>query len=288
MLHEVRTIGALMNQAPRMIAPDDPLDLAEAVMRGTHARHWPVVRDRSLVGVLSLRDLLAAQAPAGAACIGRADQLRAYHIMSTASIVARPGDELVAVAEIMSRHHLSTLPVVRDEELLGVVTIDHLVEEAVLLLRDEERELGVAPIVARLMTYAPLYTIQLLERADVAQAIMQRFQVRHLPVLRDQQLVGMLSDRDLLGALRSSLDPASAILVGEVMTQGLETATTDADAAEAGAVLIDRRIGALPVLRQDRLAGILTKGDFLRYLVAMAPSTRRHTLAQRPKGTFRQ
>jgi acetoin utilization protein AcuB len=264
-----QTVGALMSTAPMLINPDDPLDQAESVMRGTGARHWPVVRDRAFVGMLSLRDLLGVRVTLGETVNS---PRRAGELMSRSRLTAHPDDDVVSTAAVMNRHRLWCLPVVSGDELVGVVTLNHFVEHAIGMLREEERELGLPPTVARLMTYAPLGTVGLLERVDVAQALMRAYQIRHLLVMRGARLIGVLSERDILEVLRSSLEPASAILVGEIMTSAIATTTPEDEAAEAASTLIDRNIGALPVVRRGRVIGILCKSDLLRYVIAMGPA----------------
>lgn len=268
-----RTVSNLMTEAPMLVNPEDPLDLTESLMRRIHARHLPVVQDRSLVGIVSLRDLLTVHLPNDEGIhSNHYSELKARHVMRTTGIVAHPDDDLVTAAGIMNRHRLSCLPVVHEDGLVGIVTLDHFVEHVVMMLREEEAEVGIAPLVGRLMTYSPLATVQVHERVDLAQSMMKQYGVRHLPVMKADILVGMLSEQDILDGLRSSLDPASAILVGEIMTPAPQTTTPETEATAAGSLLVKKSIGALPVLRGKRLLGILSKSDFLSYLMAVAPS----------------
>jgi CBS domain-containing membrane protein len=98
--------------------------------------------------------------------------------------------------------------------------------------------------------------------------------IRHLPVLDDdgEQLVGIVSQRDLFrsalakalgygeSAQRKLLDTFS---VKEVMTTDVITTTPDTPLIEAARVLMEHKIGCLPVVENGRLVGILTEGDFV-------------------------
>jgi CBS domain-containing protein len=101
--------------------------------------------------------------------------------------------------------------------------------------------------------------------------------VRHLLVMTEGQLVGILSDRDLkramdpgrskkrllnLGGLFFLLEP---ILVREIMTPNPVTISPDATAQEAAAVMVAERFGALPVERKGKTIGIVTETDLLRH-----------------------
>jgi acetoin utilization protein AcuB len=102
---------------------------------------------------------------------------------------------------------------------------------------------------------------------------MQQQQIRHLPVLEADRLVGIVSDRDIRLVLPS---PATSLAVwelhyllakltvGEIMSRFVATITPDATVAEAVRRLLRHKIGALPVLDNRHLLGILTRTDVLR------------------------
>ena len=85
--------------------------------------------------------------------------------------------------------------------------------------------------------------------------------LRHLPIVDDQQrLLGIVSDRDLLGAVNRPEDTP----IGDVMSSDVRTVFEDTPAREAAAVMVQLKIGSLPVLDADRkLVGVVTETDFL-------------------------
>ena len=119
------------------------------------------------------------------------------------------------------------------------------------------------------------------ETATISEAvrIFQALEIRHLPVVNAaSELVGMLSDRDLraftipdvidgewIGAIQIALEARVATLMsGDALSVDL-----DADAAEIADLLLDNRIGAVPVVDGDgRLAGIVSYVDILRAFAA--------------------
>jgi CBS domain-containing protein len=264
-------LSTIMTSNPLVLTPEDTLERAEAVMRVAHARHWPVARERALVGVVSLRDLLEVQRPdAPEERLEHWVRLKTGHVMTQARVVAHPDDDLLHAAVQMHRHRLSCLPVIEHQRLVGLVTLDHMVEQAVALIEEAERDTGRTQTVAQVMTADPLATVQVLERIDEAQSTMRQYGVRHLPVLNGDRLIGVLSEGDILDVLRNSLEDASGIVVGEVMTQAPETTIPEAAAADAARELMHKQIGVLPVLSQRRLVGVLAKSDFLRYIIDAA------------------
>lgn len=101
--------------------------------------------------------------------------------------------------------------------------------------------------------------------------------IRHLPVLEDGRLVGMVTDRDLRLAMppvwANQHDELQQALhrrtVGELMITDLITTTPDTPVEEAGKILYEKRIGCVPVIENDELVGILTETDLLRAFVEL-------------------
>ena len=114
-----------------------------------------------------------------------------------------------------------------------------------------------------------------------AQNCMTRGRVRHLPVVRDGRLVGLMTHRDVLAASFSffaDVDPSeqrrvfTTILVKEVMHRDLLTVGPDATVSEAAQILLRNKYGCLPVVDAvGNLLGILTESDFLRLTVRLLP-----------------
>jgi CBS domain-containing membrane protein len=107
----------------------------------------------------------------------------------------------------------------------------------------------------------------------MADTLMRSARIRHLPVLDDDgRLVGIVSQRDLFfNALVRALGFGSTardrlldtIVVKEVMTENVVTTTPEAEIAQAAQVMVDRKIGCLPVVDADVLVGILSESDIV-------------------------
>lgn len=111
------------------------------------------------------------------------------------------------------------------------------------------------------------------DELSLADDLMQASRIRHLPVLNDQgRLVGILTQRDLfhsalvraLGFGTTARDKMlKTIVVKDVMTDTVHTTTADTPLDEAARLMLDHKIGCLPVLEGETLVGILTEGDFV-------------------------
>jgi CBS domain-containing protein len=103
------------------------------------------------------------------------------------------------------------------------------------------------------------------EEDSVAQAVemMLWAGVRHLPVVRGTQVVGVLTEGGILAQKTQPLVTQGVTRVGDVMRQPAEVAAPDDDVGDAAARMAKNRIGCLPVARNGSLVGILTRSDVL-------------------------
>jgi CBS domain-containing protein len=231
-------------------------------MRTCRVRHLPVVAP-ALVGVLSIRDLVAAdeEAPVG-------------DVMSAPAQSVAPAASVSSACDKMLARDRSCLPVVQGSALAGIFTATDALRYAHVALEADARAMGRAEQVAQIMTPRPLVTAAPAATLTSAWRMMCAAGVRHLPVVSDDRLCGILSDRDVLAASRGSLrdhdDGAPAVRVADAMSTRLSTIGTDQPASEAAATLLRRRVGALPVLRGRELCGMLTVADFLHWILAHA------------------
>ncbi len=110
--------------------------------------------------------------------------------------------------------------------------------------------------------------------ADALQ-LMHREDVRHLPVVEGQRLVGVVSDRDLLFALGwmpesgpGAGGPRAGATVEELMHADPEVVSPGDTVVSAAVQMSVHRIGCLPVMDGERLVGIVTEMDLLKAYVA--------------------
>jgi len=119
-----------------------------------------------------------------------------------------------------------------------------------------------------------VHTVKRNDELAIADALMKQARVRHLPVLdEDGEVCAVVSQRDLFrGALLRALGYGARaeelmlkqVPVKDAMSSEIHTTTPDTPVADAARVMIERRIGCLPVVENGRLVGIVTETDFVR------------------------
>jgi acetoin utilization protein AcuB len=131
-----------------------------------------------------------------------------------------------------------------------------------------------------------LITVRPQDSVETAVALLRQRGVRHLLVIDKKELVGIISDRDIkraldpqkrgkkklmsLGGLYFLLEP---FFVREIMTRDVVSVEPDLSAQEAASIMVAERFGALPVVRNGELIGIVTETDLLRYFAKAEVAT---------------
>ncbi len=121
-----------------------------------------------------------------------------------------------------------------------------------------------------------LVTLNADSKLGFANDIMYLGRIRHLPVVKGETVVGILTQRDLYRASLTSIltnwkenkEFLDSIRVSEVMSKNVVTINPDATIVEAAQVMVDKKVGCLPVVKEkDKLVGLITETDVLQYFV---------------------
>jgi acetoin utilization protein AcuB len=122
--------------------------------------------------------------------------------------------------------------------------------------------------------------VTLSPEASVAEALTlcRERRIRHIPILEEGRLVGLVSDRDLRDASPALGDAERAstlqeIRVGDVMTREVSTAVPQDPIENVAQEMYELKIGSLPVVGEEdeeKLLGIVTSSDVMRALVTLA------------------
>lgn len=126
-------------------------------------------------------------------------------------------------------------------------------------------------------------TVQETETMLDAAMIFTRSSLRHLPVMRDTKLVGVLTERDVKRFTPGLLSGVSSeqynhllesTPLTKVMTRDPVTLKPDQHVADAAEIFSTKRFGCLPVVDEGKLVGIVTTSDMLKLLAKMMKDKR--------------
>ncbi len=119
-----------------------------------------------------------------------------------------------------------------------------------------------------------VHTLGRNDKLSVADNLMQNKNIRHVPVIDEfGKICAVISQRDLYrGALFKAMGYGSHMIdklfdnyvVKEAMSNELYTTTPEATLQEAVAIMLENKVGCLPVVNQGKLAGIVSESDFLK------------------------
>ncbi|MBM4301905.1 MAG: CBS domain-containing protein [Deltaproteobacteria bacterium] len=121
-------------------------------------------------------------------------------------------------------------------------------------------------LVSQIMS-SKIVTISPGKRVGQALKLMQKHQIRHLPVMEQNRMVGWITSRDLREVLLASM--LEDIKVGDVMVQAPLSVTPDTEVEEAARLIHEHKIGGMPVMEGDQMKGVITMLDLISAFIAM-------------------
>lgn len=117
--------------------------------------------------------------------------------------------------------------------------------------------------VRELLDGRQILTVKPDDSLATAAQLMAWANVRHLPVLRDAELIGVLSERDVLRYTAAEGEQGRADLVERAMSSPPLTAHPEDDVIEVEERMLSEKLGCLPIVEKGRLIGLLTTIDLL-------------------------
>jgi acetoin utilization protein AcuB len=119
--------------------------------------------------------------------------------------------------------------------------------------------------------------VETFDSISIARQLMAKHRINQLPVLDNDVLVGIVTDRDLRDAYPTSMMIdrgeaidrfADSVTVEEVMSHDVFTVRPDTPLKKAVGLLRRHRIGSLPVVKNRNLVGIITRSDILDFVLS--------------------
>jgi acetoin utilization protein AcuB len=119
--------------------------------------------------------------------------------------------------------------------------------------------------------------VETFDSIGIARQVMAKHRINQLPVLDNEALVGIVTDRDVRDAYPTSMMIdrgeeidrfADSVTVEEVMTHNIFTVGPETPLQQAVSLLRRHRIGSLPVVQNKKLVGIITRSDILDFVLS--------------------
>ncbi len=131
-------------------------------------------------------------------------------------------------------------------------------------------------LVHQWMNRQPLF-VSPIDRLTAAAELMAQKRLRHLLVIEDGRLCGILARSDVLRAAPAGSNPFSAVIapeafaatVREAMSTAIVTVAPDLPIEDAARLMSEQKIGILPVLSGSQTIGVVTRSDLFRAFIAM-------------------
>ena len=133
---------------------------------------------------------------------------------------------------------------------------------------------GKEGFVTDIMMGSPV-TLKPEDTLDLANDIISLGRIRHIPVVDAGRLVGLLSERDLMGAAashvfrlkqKSKSALLKSVLIRDVMKKRVVTVSPETSIKDAAHLMADKKIGCVPVVINGAIVGLVTTTDILRYV----------------------
>jgi CBS domain-containing membrane protein len=137
---------------------------------------------------------------------------------------------------------------------------------------------GKEGVVREIMMGSPV-TLKPEDTLDLANDVIALGRIRHIPVVDDGRLVGILTERDLIGAAASQIFGLKqksksallkSVLIKEVMKKRVVTAAPDTPIKDVAHLMAEKKIGCVPVVSAGVVVGLVTTTDILRYVERLA------------------
>ena len=242
---------------------DDSLKLVLDLMKKYDITKIPVTEEKKFFGLVT-DNVIAYKLGSIRKRAITASRLHASSVTEKEVTVISPEEEVKNILKSVGEPGPTMLPVVEKEKLIGVVTKADL-----LPLVTNKNQL-------HSIMQKKVYTVNLDDRVIHARRIMITNNIARLPVLEEKKLVGIISDVEIalafaslkksfsLGKQKHHLDE---LLVKDVMRTPVVWSNPSISISDAAQLMLKQNVGALPLLENDKLVGMVTRTDLLKTIV---------------------
>jgi CBS domain-containing protein len=254
-----KKVEELMTSPPVCISKDSPVGKALSLMLDHDFSHLIAVDGKRVAGVVSMWDLVDVLGSSRFRNVP-VSRIHVSAVMSEPAVTIQADDKVEDAKRIMLERDFSCLPVMRGDNLVGIITETDIVK----MLKDSSA--------VRDLMRSSYPKVMPIDRIVHARAIMIENGVRVIPVVEEGRLVGIVTERALAKAFYHLRDESRVshieeavrrVIVEDVMEESPEVLREDQSIEEAAALFYKARIPALPVIEGDLVKGMLERKSLL-------------------------
>ncbi|MBN1817073.1 MAG: CBS domain-containing protein [Sedimentisphaerales bacterium] len=186
--------------------------------------------------------------------------LQVRDIMTERVRTIEPDASVVSAAKIMADNIISCLIVTQGHSLLGILTETDLLKRAVNGTGDFRK------MIVRQIMSQPLQTVESHESALKASRMMEEEGIRRLVVLQEGELVGIVTQTDMVRALTTYNMWKN---VSDIMSSHVAVIASSVSVKQGAEAMARQNISCIVAMENDSVAGVFTERDLLKRVIAM-------------------
>ena len=259
-------IKNLMSEDLITIDKDQNLSDALKLLRKHNVSRLPVTNNKELVGIISERDIANKLGSSKYESMP-ASRLHISSVMVKDVFTVPETMQLADVAKLMLDEGIGSVPVMCEDKMVGIVSKADFVTLAVGIAFDK---ITVKEIMSKDLT-----VVSPTERLVHARRLMIESHVGRLPVVEDDELVGMITSKDLMRAFidfrknvpeKYQKSQIKEVLVEDIMSSNPQYVSKEMSITEVSNIMIETGYNGLPVVEEGKVIGIITQTDILRLI----------------------
>ena len=259
-------IKNLMSEDLITVDKDQNLSDALKLLRKHNVSRLPVTNNKKLVGIISERDIANKLGSSKYESMP-ASRLHISSVMVKDVLTVPQTMQLEEVAKLMLDNGIGSVPVMDDEKMIGIVSKADFVTLANGIAFDK---ITVKEIMSNGVT-----SVSPTERLIHARRLMLESHVGRLPVIDEEQLVGMITSKDLMRAFidfrkkvpeKYQKSQIKEVLIEDIMSTNPTYVTKDMSITEVSKLIMETGYNGLPVVEDNHVVGIITQTDILKLI----------------------
>ncbi|MBR2558707.1 MAG: CBS domain-containing protein [Methanobrevibacter sp.] len=256
----------LMSEDLITVDKDQSLSDALKLLRKHNVSRLPVINKKELVGIVSERDIANKLGSSKYESMP-ASRLHVSSVMVKDVITVPETMQLADVAKLMLDEGIGSVPVMCEDKMVGIVSKADFVTLADGIAFDK---ISVKEIMCK-----DLIVVSPTERLVHARRLMLESNIGRLPVVEDDEVIGMVTSKDLMRAFidfrktvpeKYQKAQIKDVLVEDIMSINPTCATKDMTISELSEIIIETGYNGLPVVEDSKVIGIVTQTDILRLI----------------------